>query len=49
MSIGLSSCFLEPLESTGIYFIYASIYQLAKHFPDKEFDPALIRHFNRGD
>jgi hypothetical protein len=47
VSIGLSSCFLEPLESTGIYFIYASIYQLARHFPDKEFDPALIRHFNR--
>lgn len=47
VSIGLSSCFLEPLESTGIYFIYASIYQLAKHFPDKAFDDALLAHFNR--
>lgn len=46
VSIGLSSCFLEPLESTGIYFIYAAIYQLAKHFPDKSMNPRLIRAFN---
>ncbi len=25
VSIGLASCFLEPLESTGIYFIYAAL------------------------
>jgi flavin-dependent dehydrogenase len=47
VSIGLSSCFVEPLESTGIYFITASIYQLAKHFPDKNFDPVLIDRFNK--
>lgn len=47
VSIGLSSCFLEPLESTGIYFIYAAIYQLAKHFPDSRFDPVLSDQFNR--
>lgn len=47
VSIGLSSCFLEPLESTGLYFIYASIYQLMKHFPDKRFDPVLRDRFNR--
>jgi len=46
VSIGLSSCFLEPLESTGIYFITAAIYQLAKHFPTKDFDPVLIDRFN---
>jgi hypothetical protein len=46
VSIGLASCFLEPLESTGIYFIYAAIYQLAKHFPDKSFNPAVIAAFN---
>lgn len=46
-SIGLSSCFLEPLESSGIYFITAAIYQLAKHFPDKRFDPILATRFNR--
>lgn len=47
VSIGLSSCFLEPLESTGIYFITAAIYQLAKHFPTRAFDPNLIARFNR--
>jgi hypothetical protein len=46
VSVGLSSCFLEPLESTGIYFICASLYQLAKHFPDKRFDPILSKRFN---
>lgn len=47
VSIGLSSCFLEPLESTGIYFVYAALFQLAKHFPDKRFDPILADRFNR--
>ncbi|MFE2184736.1 tryptophan halogenase family protein [Streptomyces sp. NPDC059455] len=46
VGIGLSSCFLEPLESTGIYFIYASLYQLVKHFPDKRFEPVLANRFN---
>jgi tryptophan halogenase len=47
VSIGLSSCFLEPLESTGIYFIYSAIYMLAKHFPDRSFHPSLIHGFNK--
>ncbi|MBF6169663.1 tryptophan 7-halogenase [Streptomyces gardneri] len=47
VSIGLSGCFLEPLESTGIYFITASLYQLAKHFPDRRFDQVLVNRFNR--
>lgn len=47
VGIGLASCFLEPLESSGIYFIYAAIYQLAKHFPDRRFDPVLVDRFNR--
>lgn len=46
VSIGLASCFLEPLESTGIYFIYAALYQLVKHFPDTAFDPRLADAFN---
>lgn len=46
VSIGLSSCFLEPLESTGIYFIHTAIYLLAKHFPDKTFNPILLKRFN---
>jgi tryptophan halogenase len=47
VGIGLSSVFLEPLESTGIYFIYAANYQLVKHFPDRRFDPVLSDRFNR--
>ena len=47
VSIGLSSCFLEPLESTGIYFITAAIYQLARHFPDLRFDPILVDQYNK--
>ncbi|MFY1638148.1 tryptophan halogenase family protein [Solwaraspora sp. WMMB335] len=47
VSIGLSSCFLEPLESTGIYFITGAIFQLAKNFPDRRFDPVLIEQFNK--
>lgn len=47
VSVGLASCFLEPLESTGIYFTYAAIHQLAKHFPDRGFDQTLVDRFNR--
>lgn len=47
VSIGLASCFLEPLESTGIYFITAAIYQLAKYFPTRAFEPVLVEQFNR--
>lgn len=47
VSIGLSSCFVEPLESTGIYFITASLFQLAKHFPGRNIDPVLRDRFNR--
>lgn len=46
VSIGLSSCFLEPLESSGLYFAYAAIYQLAKHFPTLAFEQTLVDAFN---
>ena len=47
VSVGLASCFVEPLESSGIYFIYGALYQLARHFPDKNFEATLIDRFNR--
>ncbi len=47
VGIGLASCFLEPLESTGIYFIYAALYQLVRHFPDRSCDARLRDSFNR--
>lgn len=46
VSIGLSSGFLEPLESTGIYFITAAIYQLAKYFPTAGLNQTMIDTFN---
>lgn len=47
VSIGLASSFLEPLESTGIYFIYAALYQLMKQFPNKNIAPTTRDEFNK--
>lgn len=46
VAIGLSSAFVEPLESTGIFFIQHGIEQLVKHFPDENWDPTLIEQYN---
>ncbi len=47
VAIGLSSGFVEPLESTGIFFIQYAVEQLVKHFPDSGWDSALTRSYNR--
>ncbi len=46
VSLGTACGFIEPLESTGIYFIYAALKQLVRYFPDKSINPALINKFN---
>ncbi|WP_185065999.1 FAD-dependent oxidoreductase [Pseudonocardia eucalypti] len=46
VAIGLSSAFVEPLESTGIFFIQHGIEQLVKHFPDRQWDRALAQSYN---
>lgn len=47
VAIGLSCGFVEPLESTGIFFIQQGIEQLVKHFPDADWDPRLRDSYNR--
>lgn len=47
VAIGLSSAFVEPLESTGIFFIQHGIEQLVRHFPDSTWDPANAAAYNQ--
>ncbi|WP_103341352.1 tryptophan halogenase family protein [Amycolatopsis sp. CA-126428] len=47
VAIGLSSGFVEPLESTGIFFIQHGVEQLVKHFPGDDWDPRLRDSYNR--
>jgi len=46
ISIGLSSGFVEPLESTGIHVIQKAVKLLVKFLPDRGFNEALRAAYN---
>ncbi len=47
VAIGLSSGFLEPLESTSINIIENAVGWLLEYFPERDFRPKLADEFNR--
>ncbi len=47
VAIGLSSGFLEPLESTSIQLIMDGVSRLTSMLPDRDFAPKLADEFNR--
>ena len=46
LAVGLSSGFLEPLESTSIHLIQVAVLKLLDYFPTRDFEPQLVDTFN---
>ncbi|WP_166167907.1 tryptophan halogenase family protein [Pseudomaricurvus alcaniphilus] len=47
LAVGLSSGFLEPLESTGIYLVMRALLNFIELLPDNHLDQVTVDEFNR--
>ncbi len=47
VAVGLSSGFIEPLESTAIHMIDSAVRRLTSYFPDQDFAEPLRARFNK--
>ncbi len=47
VAIGLAGSFIEPLESTSIFMTEFQLFNLVRHFPNKDCAPALRNQYNK--
>ena len=48
IAIGAAAGFLEPLVASDVHLLSSAMFNLLDHFPDKQFDAAVIASFNAG-